>query len=670
MFAASKSAQATGSAPPPTPTTDPQFPYVTALLTGDGTNGAQNNTFIDSSPNNFTITRAGNTTQGSVSPYGGNWSNYFDGSGDYLSLPSNSAFAAGTGDFTFECWIYTSSVNDTPIYESRSTSSNTDGFTITALSSTVIRVYTSSVLVSATVSNYLNTWTHIAFTRQGNTNRLFVNGALGATSTASDNFSNPQAFIAGGRYLNNSISAYFTGHISNLRLVKGTALYTSSFTPPTSPLTAITNTQLLTCQSNRFIDNSTNNFAITVNGNTSIQVFSPFEPVAPYSTSTNGGSIYLDGSGDYLLTPANSAITAFGTGDFTIETWVYTTAFPHAVGMYLFDTRTSGNPNNWALYLASGDSLVFLYNGAYVTSYAGTFYQNRWYHIVYSRSGTSGKLFVNGVVVASPTDTNNYYQTTVCTVGARYTQDYVLQGYMSNARIVKGTAVYTSAFVPPSAPVTAITNTSLLLNGTNGGIFDNAIKNNLETVGNAQISTTQSKFGGSSMYFDGTGDYLYIPSTQFQNFAFGTGDFTIECWLYQVSFSGDTVWMASYFTWSSSVNFYCATRAGTPNILLFRAGDSLPIVINGNTGITANTWTHVAITRASGVTRMFVGGVLQTNTHTGSVNISATVQPVGIGAANNGTEPINGYIDDLRITKGYARYVANFTPPTQAFPTY
>jgi hypothetical protein len=64
---------------------------------------------------------------------------------------------------------------------------------------------------------------------------------------------------------------------------------------------------------------------------------------------------------------------------------------------------------------------------------------------------------------------------------------------------------------------------------------------------------------------------------------------------------------------------------------------------------------------------MFVGGVLQTNTHTGSVNISATVTSMGIGAANNGTEPLNGYIDDLRVTKGYARYTSNFTPPTSAF---
>ena len=74
----------------PTPN-DPYFQYVTSLLHGDGTNGGQNNTFLDSSSNAFSITRNGNTTQGSFSPYGSNWSTYYGGS-DYFTLPQNSAF--------------------------------------------------------------------------------------------------------------------------------------------------------------------------------------------------------------------------------------------------------------------------------------------------------------------------------------------------------------------------------------------------------------------------------------------------------------------------------------------------------------------------------------------------------------------------------------------------
>ena len=111
---------------------DPNFKNVTLLLHGDGSNGAQNNTFIDSSTNNFTITRNGNTTQGSFSPYGSNWSNYFDGtSGQYLNAPANAAFNFGTGDFTVEGWVFPTSTSGTrPIVEIRTSAANSTGFAL------------------------------------------------------------------------------------------------------------------------------------------------------------------------------------------------------------------------------------------------------------------------------------------------------------------------------------------------------------------------------------------------------------------------------------------------------------------------------------------------------------------------------------------------------------
>ncbi|HUX02614.1 MAG TPA: LamG-like jellyroll fold domain-containing protein, partial [Phycisphaerae bacterium] len=88
--------------------TDSFFKYVTLLLNTTSTNGAQNNTFLDSSTNNFTVTRNGNTTQGTFSPFSQTgWSNYFDGTGDYLSVPRNNAFLpVANEDFTFEAWVY------------------------------------------------------------------------------------------------------------------------------------------------------------------------------------------------------------------------------------------------------------------------------------------------------------------------------------------------------------------------------------------------------------------------------------------------------------------------------------------------------------------------------------------------------------------------------------
>ena len=96
---------------------DPYSQYVTLLLNANNTGGTQNNTFLDSSSNNFSITRNGNTTQGSFSPYGSNWSNYFNGTTDYLYAGQNDAFSFGTGNFTVEFFVYTSSATMQMVYD-------------------------------------------------------------------------------------------------------------------------------------------------------------------------------------------------------------------------------------------------------------------------------------------------------------------------------------------------------------------------------------------------------------------------------------------------------------------------------------------------------------------------------------------------------------------------
>jgi hypothetical protein len=128
---------------------DPYFNYVPLLLNGDGTNGAQNNTFLDSSSNNFTITRNGNTTQGSFSPYGSNWSNYFNGS-DYLTASANSAFAFNTGDFTMECWYYSGTITQQSLLDTRSTS-NGNGVLMYTLNNN-LRVYSGGGDAAGTIT--------------------------------------------------------------------------------------------------------------------------------------------------------------------------------------------------------------------------------------------------------------------------------------------------------------------------------------------------------------------------------------------------------------------------------------------------------------------------------------------------------------------------------------
>jgi hypothetical protein len=177
-------------------------------------------------------------------------------------------------------------------------------------------------------------------------------------------------------------------------------------------------------------------------------------------------------------------------------------------------------------------------------------------------------------------------------------------------------------------------------------------------VGNAQISTAQSKFGGSSIAFDGSGDYLTLPAGT--SLAFGTGNFTVETWVYPVV---------------SPVTYYLidARNAAQTNAwALIKNGFSVEWFAGGAsfTGFAlneTNTWVHVAVSREGTSLRFFKDGVL-THTSTDSTNYSVSPTISYIASRFNATEQLNGYIDDLRITKGVARYTANFTPPAAPFP--
>jgi len=316
------------------PTGDPQFNYVTMLLHGDGTNGGQNNTFLDSSTNNFTITRNGNTTQGSFSPYGSLWSvGGFVSSGGSIQA-SSSAGNFGSSDWTVEFWVNTTS-GDGPGIVTQATAggaTNTSwGFFVGYGTSKNVALYLSDgssyfAAITAGTSPVANgVWHHVAASRSGSTVYLFLDGVLqGTTSVGSTALGNGSLPVHIGGQGTGTSYMLQNGNISNVRIVKGTALYTSAFTPSTAPLAAVSGTSLLTCQSNRFKDNSSNNFTLTANGTPSVQRFSPFSSTAEYSTAVNGGSGYFDGAGDYLRVSANGFTPS--AGNWTIEGYLYATA--------------------------------------------------------------------------------------------------------------------------------------------------------------------------------------------------------------------------------------------------------------------------------------------------------------------------------------------------------
>ena len=656
----------------PLPSED-EFNRVSFLSHFDGTNNGTNNVFDDSSTSNHTITANGDVTQGSFGPFArpdGEWAVSFDGSSDSLTF-TNDAGMSLDGDYTFELWFNASTI----VLDSQHPNMIIIGTTQLFINSTskFVSLYDSGADIVKSADNAVdeNEWYHVAAVRSGsgsNNTSLYLNGTrvAQATNTATLGASSGTGRI--GSY--SGTGGDFNGHISNIRLVKGTALYSgASITVPSSPLTAVTNTKLLTCQSNRFVDNSTSAHTITVSGNPAVSAFGPFLTSSVYDAGVNGASAYFDGSGDWLVASSGSTDFGFGTDDFTMEFWIN----PNTVGSQtVLSMLTSASDTAPHIYL---ENTLRFYDGGGDRITSSTIAVGQWYHVAVCRSSSSTKMFINGVQAGSTySDSNNYGTSKPCVVGSYYSSGSVVTGSTTNSiisdvRIVKGTAVYTSAFTPPTAPLTAVTNTKLLLNMADGQAIDSAAQNNLTLYGDAKISSTQAKFGGTSLALDGTGDYATLPPNSLD---LGAGNFTLESWVYTTvtgqrcvvgatrNSDGSGSYMLNINYTGAQVRFFCRYNGGTVLNYTVGSGD-----------FPTNAWTHLAVTRDGANLRVFINGtqVGTTNTTLGSFaidNASLNGNIYYIGRTTDGANEFTGFLDDLRVSKT-ARYTANFTPPTEPF---
>jgi hypothetical protein len=672
----------TGTALYTTTFTPPTAPLTaitnTSLLTTQYNGGGNNSGFKDSSQNNFVITRNGNTTQGTFAPYGSNWSNAFTASsGSYLSVPYSSAFNLN-GDFTVECWINpsqlpTATSTGSPLYPrifSFGTYNAANSIGLELNSNDPGRVNAFSIWYNGTQSYSANSlvavgnWYHCAMVRSGTTITLYLNGTSILTITgASAAVNTSQAFyIASLHAFESTADACFKGNISNLRIVKGTAVYTAAFTPPTTPLTAISGTSLLTCADNRFVDDSTNNFTVTANGTPSVQRFSPFANATAYNPATTGGSAYLDGTTDYLSVANNGML---GSGNWTVELWM--NAPVGQTDKPILETRNpasgTGSTGGFTLTMISSTNIRIFSGGDIINAAAN--YINQWIHIAIVKNGSTTTMYFNGVSAGTTTALGNMSDTTFI-VGAGYYGSTSLNQYgnfyASDIRVVKGTAVYTSAFTPPPAPLTPTPSTQLLMSNTNSAILDQSMMNDLETVGNAQISTSVVKYGTASMKFDGDTDYVGFPKNETVNL--GAGDFTIEFWAYWNAFGSDKKYVISV---TNSTNYWQFLHDSTTGVA-FIVNSGQIFSQGSNSGWSTGTWYHVALVRNGSTMTAYRNGV---SVASGSIGSSALTNYNSFcigGSAGFPTTTMDGYIDEFRLTRGVARYTTTFTPPTAAFP--
>ena len=333
-----------------------------------------------------------------------------------------------------------------------------------------------------------------------------------------------------------------------------------------------------------------------------------------------------------------------------------------ASGRGFLITQPDADPTSVAVYV--GDSSDVAYEVT-LNSATGVLATNAWTHVAVSRELDTFRLFINGTLAQSATWTGSVDWSTTCYIGNNAANTSGYTGYIDAWRVTRGEAVYTATFpTPASAPTMPQTVSLLNFNGinTSTNIIDGAFPRTWTVNGNAQISTAQSKWGGSSLLLDGTGDFVTTP---FVRAFLPDEDFAIEAWVRPSNVSSIRV-IASSATSGNAINWILVQNAsGGVEWLVYATPSGTSVNIASGAGVlTLNTWHHVAATREGNTWRLFVDGVqVATGTHTGTLRSDANLVYIG-RQPNNTARDWNGYIDDFRVTKGRARYTANFTPPS------
>ena len=208
----------------------------------------------------------------------------------------------------------------------------------------------------------------------------------------------------------------------------------------------------------------------------------------------------------------------------------------------------------------------------------------------------------------------------------------------------------------------------LPFDGSNGATSttDSSNSNNSVTfVGTAQISTAQSKFGGSSLLLDGDSDYVYVANDDLD---LGGVSFTIEFWAYLLNGVGSLI--TFYSDYSGSSSGMAIEKLADNTIKANMTGDGADIT--GTTTLSTGQWYHIALSGDDGSYKLFLNGTQEGSTFTGSSTSGTTNKYIGTfywSGLGGAVRLWNGYIEDFRITKGLARYTSNFTPPTSAHLT-
>ena len=667
--------------------------YTTALITSVGANNATNASFDDKSTSNHTITASGDVHQTTFSPYrqGGHAQHFTN---DRISYANHSSMQIGTQDFCMEAWIKlrTQGVN----YERYIThqaswaQGGVKGVEFASQTTGNLKLHLMIDGSSATDFGYEHSivkerWYHAVITRESGHARIFIDGVMknNAANTTNINGANGTHFgtnTAGTDQMDDFLIRDFRLCIGGVPTDYSTTSTTNDATIFSVPDAHITKTsqgatasevKALLFNTPYLKDNSDNtNASLTFHSLGKLVADSPYDTVK-YAAATNGASATFDGNGDGLTITTNDFQFS---GEFTFEGWVYWNGNVPSDWPMIFDGRpsNSSNANALAMNIHLTSHRLNFYIGSTNYYWGSTALpSNQWVHVAVVRDSNNDiKIYQDGVQGSGTVNSSATLSSiSALRIGYNVANIGWWPGNITQFR-VSDTARYTSTFTPPTTPFTSDSNTKFLMEGTDAGIIDKSQScQSITLAGNTKSSTAQTKYLSSSIYVDGTGDYILLDDT-FDLHDMFASDFTIEGWYYPSTTPASSVTAVFSKRANGSVTggvlLYFAGADTTPSLLV-DTGGSWGINSACSSGFTVGQWNHFAVTRNGSAFKVFIDGssVLSVSS---SATIPNNTAKFGIGTmGNDGSYAMPAaYFSDVRITKGLARYTSNFTAPTAA----
>ena len=608
-------------------------------------------TFVDSETTAKIVSSSGNVKQ---IPYMLNKSaGFFNGTTDYVVVPASTDFNFGTGDYSIEAYINFTSLAGTAncLFDIGTAGANT-GLDI-HFSSTTATVWSMGTTYTFAFAAVINTWYWVQLVRASGVLKLYVDGVQKGSNQSDTTNVTTAAVSMIGRV--DAYNYYFTGWIKELRvsnIARTIAIPTTQFTSDSSTLLLMHFDTPATC------------------------------PIGP--------AIYFDGTGDYLTVPSS---TDFDLADFTIEAWF---KWDVTTGNQALITRNHATTNGFAIFTNSSTIYGQLHNASPVAvTWSKT--AGKWYHIAFTRSGSNLNLWVDGTSIGTGSNGVAISDNHDVWIG----QDDVLNGYFNGSMReirISNIARYTTAFTPSQTGFTVDANTKLYIKGNenNGAVtfLDSSTSpKTVSTVGDTKIKYTEdyrscifldsstgttkrpypqgsakvdfvSAFGTGAGFFDGTNSQLAIPNHA--DWSMGTADYTIDTY---IKFKALVVAAGVITTCNTNTSSFQVDvgNATAPNFTIHvtQAGS---IRISYTFAPILDSWYHLAVSRYSGTTTIYLNGTAVGTPYAGSDNITAGTSPFYIGGdVINNQYYFKGQLDGVRISKGIARYTAVFNPPSSAF---